>query len=111
MKLSGRQLERLSNAFLDAFDRSELERLLRFEFDVRLDNVARWDSTMRTVVYDILSRSEMEGWTQQLLEATHKARPHNQAIEMVYREMAGKAGPVAEPVEAAAGKIEPPLFM
>jgi len=103
-------LESLSNALLDAFDRSELERLLRFSLDVQLDQVAPRDSTMRTVVYEILSWAARVGRTQQLLEAAHKARPHHRAIDEVYRELAGKAEPVAEPVGGAARKIEPPLF-
>lgn len=107
MKLSGQQFERLSNALLDAFDRSDLEMLLKFSLDVRLGDVARRDSTMRGVVYDILTRAELEGWTPQLLRAIHKARPRNQTIDRVYGELSGSA----EPVVPAGGKIESALFM
>ena len=50
MSLTGDQARQLHDAILSAFSRAELEKLVRFDFNASIEQVARTNATLDTIV-------------------------------------------------------------
>ena len=75
MKLSGKELERLHEALLEAFGkRDELERMLLFKLSRQLDHLAPEDD-LESVVFVIINRAQRENWLGDLVKGAHTANP------------------------------------
>jgi Trypsin-like peptidase domain/Effector-associated domain 1 len=74
--MQGRELLAASQALRDAFTLDEFDQLLFFYLDKRRENIAG-PGNFQTVVYQVLSAAEREGWTSKLLAAAREANPTN----------------------------------
>lgn len=76
MALPGKEMRAASEALRDAFTPDEFEQLLRYYLDKKLANIAG-PGNFQTVVYDVLSAADREGWVPDLLAAAREANPRN----------------------------------
>ena len=76
MAMQGRELLAASQALRDAFTLDEFDQLLFFYLDKRRESIAG-PGNLQTVVYQVLSAAEREGWTTKLLAAAREANPTN----------------------------------
>jgi len=74
LALTGAQMEKLHEGIASAYDAEELERLLTFRLDRRLDRITT-ASGIDAIAFDVLTRSHREGWTDDLLIALRHSRP------------------------------------
>lgn len=74
--MRGRELLAASEALRDAFTPEQFDQLLFFYLNKRRENYAR-PGNFPTVVYEVLSAAEREGWTANLLAAAREANPTN----------------------------------
>jgi len=91
MDLTGEQTEQLQNAILDTYNRSDLEQLLSFKLDERLDNITS-GGNMRQIVFELIEWAGRRGRLTDLIQAAHVDRPSNS----VFAEFAGKQPPQTE---------------
>lgn len=75
-----RERELLFEALLHAFNRNSLQQMLLFKLGKRLDEIAG-PGNMRNTVFDVITASEMQGWTDALVHAAHDANPNNPKIK------------------------------
>jgi hypothetical protein len=79
MAMNGRELLAASRALRDAFTLDEFDQLLFFYLDRRRENIAG-PGNFNTIVYQVLSAAEREGWTSKLLAAAREANPTNASL-------------------------------
>jgi hypothetical protein len=79
MELDGIQFEQLSNALRAAFNYNRLERMLRFRLDVTLQDITLADD-YEQVVFDVIDRSQAEGWTVRLVASARDSVPGNEKL-------------------------------
>jgi hypothetical protein len=82
MPLKGKQFEALSEALLSAFTYSTLQMMLRSRFEKRLDQITR-SANLQTVIYDLISAAEREGWVYDLAREAHDWVPGNPDLAAV----------------------------
>jgi hypothetical protein len=103
MALTGAQAKKLSQAILSAFSGDDLEQLVRFDLNERLDNIVP-AGPLSTVVLRLIEWAENNGATQEFLQAIQRARPNNQNVQSVVKELAvpatgGKPPPGTAPLD------------
>lgn len=74
MKLSGKELERLHEALLEAFTREDLELMLEFKTGRQLDRLAP-EGDLESVVFAVISRAQRENWLADLVKGGHATNP------------------------------------
>ncbi|MBB5048047.1 hypothetical protein HNR60_002808 [Rhodopseudomonas rhenobacensis] len=74
--LTGSQFKSLHQALVDAFDRVTLAMMLKFELDKQLSRIAGPDD-IDAVVFKLIEKSEMQGWTLDLVRAARTTNPGN----------------------------------
>lgn len=80
------QLKQLQEAILHAFTEDDLRQVVFFEFGQNLTaHVGK--GPFKTVVFDVLTWTEREGRTRDLVEAVRKARPENEKVQAVTGEL------------------------
>jgi hypothetical protein len=79
MPLTGEQAQQLHHEILSAFSRPELERLVRFDLNARIEEIARTTDTFATVVLDLIHWAEKHGRTEVLIRAVRRARPERRS--------------------------------
>lgn len=79
MSLTGQQYRKFSEALRDAFDYNELQRMLRFGLDKRIQDISL-GSDFQSVVFDLIGEAERQGWTLELLDAARRAVPKNSKL-------------------------------
>lgn len=79
--LTGKQYKTLYNALQGAFDYDKLQRLLRFELDQSLDQIASKYENMENVLFNVIGWAERQGRIAELIAAVKEARPQHQAIQ------------------------------
>ena len=97
MKLEGSQAKKLHEALLSAFaTRSELRRMVKFNLNKDLDEIASGD-TNADIVLDLISWSEQNGLLFELVKGALNARIHNVELRdvatdliLLFREPEGK---------------------
>jgi HEAT repeat protein len=82
MALSGTSEKRLHHAILSGFSRSDLERLVWFELNERLENITR-PGPLNDVVFDLIHWAEKNGRTEELLRAIQRAQPDNEEMQAI----------------------------
>jgi hypothetical protein len=111
LQLTGPQMERLSDALLDAFDRNMLKQMLWFKLNKQLEHIVASDTSMRSIVFELIESAQREGWTGELLANAHDYNPGNPRLTAVYDEFFGPAVPVPEkPAREPAETVKTPLF-
>src|SRR5947209_5339468 len=81
--MPGVQFEEIWKAFTGGFSKRSLEQMLLFRLNVRLDDIVG-GGPMRDVVFDLLSQSEREGWTTDLVREGYRYNPRNDDLMRVY---------------------------
>jgi hypothetical protein len=87
LNLKGEQLERLSEAIRDAFPVQRLREMLRFKLGKRLDDYSLGND-YKEIVFEVMTASEAEGWTAELVVAARQANPGNAALQAFSQEVA-----------------------
>jgi V8-like Glu-specific endopeptidase len=82
--MAGVQFEEVWNAFLAGYDPNSLQRMLRFRLGTDLYTVVG-NGPMRDMVFDLLTLSEREGWTTDLIREGYQHNPRNQELLKVYQ--------------------------
>jgi hypothetical protein len=78
--LAGKQLQQFHQALVSAFSaRSELERMVRFNLNERLAEIAR-DGTLSEIVFALIEWAEAKGRTEDLIRAAYKENPRNPTL-------------------------------
>jgi hypothetical protein len=90
--LRGDELARFRNVILSAFDRNELEQLLRFHLDVRLyDEIASPGRSFGQTVVEVLMWAEQQGITAELIKALAQERPARPDVQQLLADFVGSA--------------------
>ena len=87
MKLTTRQRKQIENALLDGFDMAGLERMLRLEMDVFLEQVAG-GSNLTETVHALVDWAERADTVPDLIAAARRANPNNVALTTLFNESA-----------------------
>jgi hypothetical protein len=80
MPLSGDQARKLHAAILSGFSGPDLEQVLRFDLNERLDNITG-SGPLSAVVMNLITWAEQNGKTDDLVRAVQRARPNNNEIQ------------------------------
>jgi len=81
--MAGVQFEEIWKAFSTGYTKESLEQMLRFRLDKRLDDIVA-DKPFRSMVFDLLSQSEREGWTTDLIREGYRYNPRNTDLLLIY---------------------------
>jgi hypothetical protein len=84
-KLSGPQLEAVSEAIVDAFDIRELTQALRFKWGITLGNYVDPHQGFYGIVGDLIEWTERRGKTLELVALVCAERPSNETVQQVGR--------------------------
>ncbi len=87
MKLTTRQRKQIETALLDGFDMAGLERMLRLEMDVFLEQVAGGNNLTETV-HALVDWAERTDNVPDLIAAAHRSNPNNVALTTLFNESA-----------------------
>jgi hypothetical protein len=103
VELTGAQKLRLSNAICDRFTLMDLQALLSYRLDRRLDEIVPPNANLRGVVLEIIEAAGRESWMADLLHAVAAERP---ALQGLVHELL--ASPAADPDLPAPTRIAYP---
>lgn len=108
--LTGKQIERLCDALVAAFDRSELEQLTRIDLEENLEAIAG-SGKLSVVVFDLVTWAQRTGRVGDLLAAAQTRRPNNAAFAALAQELditpaAKPSAPPSKPGGVHVDKIE-----
>ncbi len=84
MKLTGKQIDEVIEAFVAAFNRAGLERFLRIRLDRRLDELTGC-GVLYDVILDVVSIAEREGWMAELIGQAAEWYPGNEGLAALAR--------------------------
>lgn len=77
MRLTGRQYQQLTDAFLDAFpSQQRLAELVRYRLEKNLYALALGDD-LKEIVFKLIGSAEAEGWVEQLIASARESNPGN----------------------------------
>ncbi len=105
MKLTGKQLKQLHDALLSAFDRGDLQRMVRFELDENLGAIAGGGNLSETV-FNLIQWAERRGRIGDIIQGAVNYNPDNHDLLAVREALLG-AAPVDAPTPLPA-KPAPP---
>ena len=80
-KLSGPQLEMISEAIVDGYDAPTLTRVLRFKMGVVLPKIVNEKQGFGGIVFDLLDWAEKRGKALEVLSVAYADNPDNQSLE------------------------------
>lgn len=80
--LSGSQYREFSEALLNAYSYDELERMLFFNLEKKLENIAGRGSDKRQVVFELIGEAERQGWTLKLIAAALSDNSGNEKLQL-----------------------------
>lgn len=114
MQLSGRQIERIHEALLDAFaSRDALRMLVRIELEQNLDAIAGGEN-LRVVVFNLVNWAEQTGRVLDLIQGAFKQNQGNAKLQALVRDAQEWLAPPSSPPAApeaplrAAGSLAAP---
>jgi hypothetical protein len=82
MPLAGIQMRRLRDAIVASFSLADLDQLVRFDLEERLENITK-AGPLTAVAFDLIVWADQCGRTTELLKAVRRARPQNAEIQAV----------------------------
>ena len=100
MALTGKQFQKLSKGILSGFSGADLEQLVRFELNERLDNIVA-SGALAEVVFELVTWGEQHGRTEELISALQRARPGNKEIQSIANELLQPAAQTRAPAGLA----------
>ncbi len=87
MHISGKALEKLKDALIDAFpDKASLEQMLLFELDKNLDAIAGGHN-LEGIVFNLIKVSKSENWIEKLIFAARESNPGNSGLKAIAEEL------------------------
>jgi len=92
LKLTNEQFRELVRAIEDSFDEAELDSLLLLECGKRLANVVALPMLWGPLVTKVVLKSQMQGFTAELVLAVAAWRPRNVALATVLRKLSSAPG-------------------
>ncbi len=85
--LSGQQRKKLLEALNDAFrDKASLERMLAFELDKNLGEIAG-GINLQEIVFNLIQIADAQGWIEDLVRAACKSNPGNLKLKAIAQEL------------------------
>lgn len=109
-KLSGEQLEQVTEAIVDAFDYAGLTIVLRFKWGITLANYVNTAQGFYGVVANFLTWTEQRGKTHELMALVYAERPGNAIVQQVTRSLGLSFAEASEKYDPAKPKpAKPPL--
>mgnify|MGYP001821761860 CR=1 FL=1 len=84
MTANKRQLQEVHTAIAGAFDRAELDQLVRYELDARLDLIAG-PGNLSQVIHELIKWADREGRLDELVAAAYSAKPRNPKVAELYK--------------------------
>ena len=79
-EMSGREIEALRNALLDAFDQASFDQMLLFQLDKSRAAIVA-DGAFRKVTFDLIQVARREGWALDLIRAAREYNPTNPVLQ------------------------------
>lgn len=101
-QFSGRQYEEFRLALSDAFTQDELEMMLQYRFNLRLDRITR-PGALDHVIHQLILAAQRQGWHLDLLRAARESRPRHPGLIALARELG--AAPESTPGKAELEKM------
>jgi GUN4-like/Effector-associated domain 1/CHAT domain len=87
MTLSGKQLENLENALIDACpNTASLERMLAFELDKNLGAIAG-EGSLQEIVFKLIQAANAQGWVEDLVRGACNSNPGNIKLKAIAQEL------------------------
>jgi hypothetical protein len=102
--MPGVQYEEVWKALYNGYSRKSLEQMLRFRLNLGLDDIVAGGS-MKDMVFDLLSTSEREGWTTDLIREAYQYNPRNSDLLKVYEKYGFAPGISAQDAGAAVPSV------
>ena len=81
--MPGVQFEEIWKAFYTGYTRESLEQMLRFRLDKRLEDIVA-SGPLQNMVFNLLSLTEREGWTTDLIREGFRYNPRNPDLLLIY---------------------------
>ena len=81
--MQGVQMEELSKAFLDGYNKASLKQMLRFRLEKDMEDIVA-DGPLKNIVFDLLDLADQEGWDADLVREAYRANPGNESLLRVY---------------------------
>ena len=106
-RLTGPQMGQLQRVMLDAYNQQDLESLLLFRLDRRLDQIASSSGNLSTATLEVIQAANREGWIADLLRAVGEERPNLLPLQATVAELL--ASSESTPTEATSAASTPPL--
>jgi formylglycine-generating enzyme required for sulfatase activity len=106
VRLTGRQVQALHDALLNAYSAETLRRMVRIELNVNLEAIAGGES-LRDIVYRLIEWAERTGRTMELVAAAQRHNPVNAALRAFAATIPGvNLAPEAEPPARTTAGVE-----
>ncbi|MEM7125695.1 MAG: NB-ARC domain-containing protein [Chloroflexota bacterium] len=83
MSLTGKQVEAIAEALIDAYDISSLRRMIRTRLNLRLDTITLGDN-FTIIIDDLIDWAEREGYVQELIQEAHADNSSNGKLAKLY---------------------------
>src|SRR6516164_4083592 len=109
-KLSGAQLEEVSEAIVDAFDVGELTRILKFKWGIILGNYIDLRQGFYGVVGDLIDWTERRGKTLELVALICTERPGNDTVQQVGRALGISSADATQKYDLTQKPLEKPAL-
>lgn len=81
--MPGVQFEEVWKALYTGYSKKTLEQMLRTRLTIGLNDIVG-DGPMRDMAFDLLSNSEREGWTTDLIREAYQFNPRNADLLRIY---------------------------
>src|SRR5262249_7623686 len=102
--MPGVQFEEIWKALYTGYSKKSLEQMLKFRLNLDLDDIVG-DGQMRDMVFDLLSQSEREGWTTDLVREGYLYNPRNADLLKIYEKYGLAPGISAQQAGAAVSGV------
>src|SRR6266851_9759991 len=98
--MPGVQFEEVWKALYTGYSKKSLEQMLKFRLNIGLDDVVA-EGPMRDKIFDLLSQSEREGWTTDLIREAYQFNLRNADLLKIYQKYGFAPGVSAQQAGAA----------
>ncbi len=102
--MPGVQFEEVWKALYTGYSKKSLEQMLRFRLNIGLDDVVA-DGPMKDMAFDLLSQSEREGWTTDLIREAYQFNPRNADLLKLYQKYGFTPGVSAQQAGAVVPEV------
>lgn len=75
-----RDLSAVHKAIIEAFDKDELERLLRFDLGYSLNSLSSEQSDWEKIAFDVVDKAARQNWLDELVDAMQTENPNSPIV-------------------------------